>query len=308
MSIQTTQQLGGTFTFPGTEITVHRIGYGAMQLAGPGVFGPPKDKDAALAVLRAAVEAGVDHIDTSDFYGPHITNHLIKEALYPYPANLTLVTKLGARRDDKGAWNPAQSRADLISATEDNLRNLGIEAIDIANMRLMGDFIKPTASDITEQMETLADLQRQGKIRHIGLSHATADHLEQAQRFAPIVCIQNMYNLAHRDDETLLDTLEKQGIAYVPYFPLGGFTPLQTSALDDAAKQLGVTPTQLAQAWLLQRSPNMLLIPGTSSVAHLKQNLAIADITVPAHILAELDKIAGPAYAEGLQKMVAARH
>ena len=308
MSTQTTQQLGGTFTFPGTDITVHRVGYGAMQLAGPGVFGPPKDKTAALAVLRAAIEAGVDHIDTSDFYGPHITNQLIKEALHPYPTNLTIVTKLGARRDDKGGWNPAQSRADLISATEDNLRNLGVEVLDIANMRFMGDFIKPTDSDITEQMETLADLQHQGKIRHIGLSHATANHLEQAQRSTKIVCVQNMYNLAHRDDETFLETLAEQGIAYVPYFPLGGFTPLQTSALDDAAKQLGITPMQLAQAWLLQRSPNMLLIPGTSSVQHLRENLAIADITVPANVLAELDLIAGPAYAERLQKMVAARH
>jgi pyridoxine 4-dehydrogenase len=308
MSTQTTQQLGGTFTFPETDITVHRVGYGAMQLAGPGVFGPPRDKDAAIAVLRAAIEAGVDHIDTSDFYGPHITNQLIKEALHPYPADLTIVTKLGARRDAKGAWNPAQSRADLISSTEDNLRNLGLEALDIANMRLMGDFIKPTDSDITEQIETLADLQRQGKIRHIGLSHATADHLEQAQRSVNVVCVQNMYNLAHRDDEAFLETLAQQGIAYVPYFPLGGFTPLQTSALDDAAKQLSITPMQLAQAWLLQRSTNMLLIPGTSSVAHLKENLAIADITVPANVLAELDRIAGPAYAQGLQKMVASRH
>jgi pyridoxine 4-dehydrogenase len=308
MSTQMKQQLGGTFTFPGTEITVHRIGYGAMQLAGPGVFGPPKDKSAAIAVLRAAIEAGVDHIDTSDFYGPHVTNHLIKEALYPYPANLTIVTKLGARRDDKGGWNPAQSRADLISATDDNLRNLGLETLDIANMRFMGDFVKPTDSDITEQMETLADLQRQGKIRHIGLSHATAGHLEQAQRIVPVVCVQNMYNLAHRDDESFVETLADQGIAYVPYFPLGGFTPLQTSALDDAARQLGVTPMQLAQAWLLQRSPNMLLIPGTSSVAHLRENLAIADVTVPEKVLAELDRIAGPAYAAGLQKMVAARH
>ena len=306
--MSTQQKLGGIFTFPGTNITVHRIGYGAMQLAGPGVFGPPKDKDAALAVLRAAIEAGVDHIDTSDFYGPHITNQLIKEALHPYPTNLTLVTKLGARRDDKGGWNPAQSRADLISATEDNLRNLGLEALDIANMRLMGDFVKPTDSDITEQMETLADLQRQGKIRHIGLSHATAHHLEQAQRITPIVCVQNMYNLAHRDDESFLDMLAKQGIAYVPYFPLGGFTPLQTYTLDEAAKELNVTPTQLAQAWLLQRSVNVLLIPGTSSVAHLKENLDIAEITLSADIVAKLDKIAGPAYAEGLQKMVAARH
>ena len=306
--MSTQQKLGGTFTFPGTNITVHRIGYGAMQLAGPGVFGPPRDKAGALAVLRAAIEAGVDHIDTSDFYGPHITNQLIKEALHPYPANLTLVTKLGARRDDKGGWNPAQLRADLISATEDNLRNLGLEALDIANMRLMGDFVRPTDSDITEQMETLADLQRQGKIRHIGLSHATAQHLEQAQRIAPIVCVQNMYNLAHRDDERFLETLQKQGIAYVPYFPLGGFTPLQTSALDEAAKELNVSPTQLAQSWLLQRSANILLIPGTSSVAHLKENLAVADITLSAGIVAQLDKIAGSAYAEGLQKMVAARH
>ncbi len=308
MSTHTTEQLGGTFTFPGTDISVHRIGYGAMQLAGPGVFGPPKNKDAALAVLHVAIDSGVDHIDTSDFYGPHITNQLIKEALHPYPANLTLVTKLGARRDDKGGWNPAQSRADLIGATEDNLRNLGLEALDIANLRLMGDFVSPTDSDITEQMETLADLQREGKIRHIGLSHATANHLEQAQRIAPIVCVQNLYNLAHREDETFLETLEKQGIAYVPYFPLGGFTPLQTSTLDDAAKQLNVTSMQLAQAWLLQRSSNMLLIPGTSSVAHLKENLAIADITVPANILAELEKIAGPTYAERLQKIVAAHH
>lgn len=306
--MSTQQKLGGTFTFVGTDITVHRIGYGAMQLAGPGAFGPPKDKEAALAVLRAAIEAGVDHIDTADFYGPHITNQLIRAALYPYPMGLTLVTKLGARRDDKGGWHPAQSRAELISATEDNLRNLSIDTLDVANMRLMGDFITPTESDISEQMETLAELQRQGKIRHIGLSHATANHLKQALRICPVVCVQNMYNLAHRDDESFIDELAKQGIAYVPYFPLGGFSPLQTSVLDDSAQQLGVSPAQLAQAWLLRRSPNMLLIPGTSSVAHLRENLAIADIVLPTDVLAELDQIAGTAYAERLQKIIAARH
>ena len=297
MTTQTTTQtttqanLAGTFTFPGTSLTVHRMGYGAMQLAGPHVFGPPKDRAACIAVLHAAIEAGVDHIDTSDFYGPHITNQIIKEALHPYPKNLTIVTKLGARRDEKGNWNPWQTREGLIQGTEDNLRNLGLETLDIVNMRLMGDLMKPSESDITEQMETLAELQQQGKIRHIGLSQATPNHLKQAQNFAPIVCVQNMYNLAIRSDDAFLDALAEQGIAYVPYFPLGGFNPLQSHILDDVAKELSATPMQLAQAWLLHRSPNVLLIPGTSSVAHLKENLAAADLELSEEVMQKLNKI-----------------
>ncbi|RRA48490.1 oxidoreductase [Acidipila sp. EB88] len=297
MADTTTYQLGGTFTFPGTSLTVHRMGYGAMQLAGPHVFGPPKDRAAAIQVLRAAVEAGVNHIDTSDFYGPHVTNQVIREALHPYPSDLVIVSKLGARRDEQGAWLPAQSRAELISATEDNLRNLGIDAIDIVNMRFMGDMFKPTDSDITEQMDTLAELQRQGKIRHIGLSHATPGHLEQALRVAPVVCVQNLYNLANRSDEAFLDTLTAQHIAYVPYFPLGGFTPLQSEHLDQVAASLDATPMQVALAWLLQRSPTMLLIPGTSSITHLHENLAAASLVLPPEALVTLDHIGAEAPA-----------
>jgi aryl-alcohol dehydrogenase-like predicted oxidoreductase len=285
-------KLGGPFTFPGTSLTVNRMGYGAMQLAGPGVFGPPKDRDAAIAVLREAVAAGVNHIDTSDFYGPHITNQIIREALAPYPASLTIVTKLGALRPADGSWQPATSPAQLISAVHDNLRNLGIEALDIANYRSMGSGHGLEEGSIAEQVSTLADLKREGLIRHIGVSNVTATQVAEAQTITDIVCVQNNYNLAHREDDALIDHLAHQGIAYVPYFPLGGFTPLQSSTLSAVAERLDATPMQVALAWLLHRSPNILLIPGTSSVAHLRENLAAADITLTTEALAELDGVA----------------
>ncbi len=278
-------------TFMLGDRKVNRMGYGAMQLAGPGVFGPPKDHDAALAVLRAAIAAGVNHIDTSDFYGPHVTNHLIREALSPYPAGLTIVSKVGAVRDDTGAWLPAQKPDDLRRGVEDNLRNLGIEAIDVVNMRVLGDGHGTTEGSIAPQFETLAGLQRQGLIRHLGVSNATATQIEEARGIAPVVCVQNLYNLAHRDDEALIDDLAEQGVAYVPFFPLGGFTPLQSSTLSDVAGRLGKTPMQIALAWLLQRSPNVLLIPGTSSVAHLEENLAVAGLQLPEDAMKELDGI-----------------
>jgi aryl-alcohol dehydrogenase-like predicted oxidoreductase len=278
-------------TFMLGDRTVNRMGYGAMQLAGPGVFGPPKDHDAALAVLRAAIAAGVNHIDTSDFYGPHVTNHLIREALSPYPAGLTIVSKVGAVRDDTGAWLPAQKPDDLRRGVEDNLRNLDIEAIDVVNMRVTGDTHMPAEGSIAEQFETLVDLQRQGLIRHLGVSNVTATQIEEARGIAPVVCVQNMYNLAHRDDDAMIDDLADKGIAYVPFFPLGGFTPLQSSTLSDVAARLGKTPMQVALAWLLQRSPNILLIPGTSSVAHLEENLAVAGIELSEDVVKELDGI-----------------
>ena len=289
--------LGGRFTFPGTSLSVNRLGYGAMQLAGPGVYGPPKDHEAALAVLRAAVAAGVDHIDTSDFYGPHITNQLIREALHPYPAGLVIVTKLGARREADKSWQPANSRQELIDSVHDNLRNLGLEALDIANYRAMGPGHGLAEGPVAEPVEVLADLQRQGLIRHIGLSNVTAAHVAEAQQITKIVCVQNLYNLAHRNDDVLIDDLARQGIAYVPFFPLGGFTPLQSSTLSAVAERLGATPQQVAQAWLLQRSPNILLIPGTSSVAHLQENLAAGEVTLPPDALAELDGIAAASLA-----------
>ena len=270
---------------------VHRIGYGAMQLAGPGVFGPPRDHDQALAVLREAIAAGVDHIDTSDFYGPHVTNRIIREALAPYPVNLTIVTKLGAVRGEDGSWLPAQSPDDLRRGVEDNLTNLGIDAIEIANMRVMGDVHAPGEGTIAPQFEALAALQREGLIRHLGISNATATQIREAQGIAPVVCVQNLYNVAHRDDDALIDSLAEQGIAYVPFFPLGGFSPLQSSALDAVAASIGATPMQTALAWLLRRSPNILLIPGTSSVAHLRENLAVADIELPGTATATLDAI-----------------
>jgi len=270
---------------------VNRLGYGAMQLAGPGVFGPPKDRKEAVAVLREAVASGVDHIDTSDFYGPHVTNEIIREALHPYPDNLTIVTKVGAVRGSDASWNPAQTPADLTRAVHDNLRNLGLEAMDVVNMRIMGDGHGPTEGSIADKVATLADLQRQGLIRHIGLSNVTAAQIAEAQGIARIVCVQNQYNLAHREDDALVDDLAAKGIAYVPFFPLGGFTPLQSSTLSDEAGKLGVTPLQLALAWLLHRAPNILLIPGTSSVAHLRQNLAVADIQLPSTVLGKLDGI-----------------
>jgi len=285
-------KLGGPFTFPGTSLTVNRMGYGAMQLAGPGVFGPPKDRDAAIAVLREAVAAGVNHIDTSDFYGPHITNQIIREALAPYPDGLTIVTKLGAVRPADGSWQPATSPAQLISAVHDNLRNLGLEALDIANYRSMGSGHGLEEGSIAEQVSTLADLKRQGLIRHIGVSNVTATQVAEAQTITDIVCVQNNYNLAHREDDALIDHVAHQGIAYVPYFPLGGFTPLQSSTLSAVAERLGKTAMQVAQAWLLHRSPNILLIPGTSSIAHLRENLAAADITLTPDALAQLDGVA----------------
>ena len=265
----TDDKLGGEFTFPGTSLTVRRIGYGAMQLAGPGVFGPPKDPDGAIAILREAVEAGVNHIDTSDYYGPHITNQTIRRALHPYPAELVIVTKLGVRRPADKSWQPAISPEELSAGVHDNLRNLGLDALDIVNYRVMGLGLGPSEGSITEQVTALAELQRKGLIRHIGLSNATAAQVTEAQAIAEIVCVQNNYNLAHRHDDGLIEDLALQGIAFVPFFPLGGFTPLQSSTLSDVASSLGATPMQVALAWLLHRSPNILLIPGTSSAGHL---------------------------------------
>jgi len=270
---------------------VKRMGYGAMQLAGPGVFGPPRDHDAALAVLREAVAGGVDHIDTSDFYGPHITNKLIKEALHPYPADLVIVTKVGAVRGADASWNPAQSPAELVGAVHDNLRNLGVEALDVVNLRITGALHEPTESSIEPQFTALAELQEQGLIRHLGRSNVTSTQVKQARGIAPVVCVQNMYNLAHRADDPLIDELAGLGIAYVPFFPLGGFTPLQSSTLSEVASELGATPMQVALAWLLHRSPNILLIPGTASVGHLRENLAAAELKLSDETIAKLDGI-----------------
>lgn len=283
-------ELAGTFTLPGTSMTVRRMGYGAMQLAGPQVFGPPRDVDAAIAVLREAVAAGVNHIDTSDYYGPHVTNQLIKRALHPYPNGLTIVTKVGARRGDDKSWIHALARQELIDAVHDNLRNLSVDALDVVNLRV-GGVMGPSEGSIEEPLTVLAELQRQGLIRAIGLSNVTAAQLTEGQRIAAIVCVQNLYNVAHRKDDALIDDLAARGIAYVPFFPLGGFTPLQSSILDTAAASLHVTPMQLALAWLLQRSPNILLIPGTSSVSHLKENLEAATITIPPDVVEQLDAL-----------------
>lgn len=271
--------------------TVNRMGYGAMQLAGPGVFGPPKDHAAAVAVLRTALEAGVNHIDTSDFYGPHVTNRIIREALHPYADDLVIVTKVGAVRGDDASWHPAQRPAELVQAVHDNLANLGLEALDVVNLRVMGDVHAPSEGSIEPQFSALAELQRQGLIRHLGLSNATANQVAEAQRIAPVVCVQNHYNLAHRDDDVFIDALAKQGTAYVPFFPLGGFSPLQSQTLSDVAARLDATPMQVALAWLLARSPNLLLIPGTSSVAHLRENLAAAELALNDAVMAELDAI-----------------
>jgi len=287
--------LGGRFTFPGTSLTVHRIGYGAMQLAGPGVFGPPKDPDGAIAVLREAVASGVNHIDTSDFYGPHITNQTIRQALHPYPSGLVIVTKLGARRPADGSWQPAISPQDLTDGVHDNLRDLGLDALDIVNYRAMGAIHGPAEGSIGEQVTVLADLRRKGLIRHIGLSNVTAAQVAEAQAITEIVCVQNNYNLAHRHDDALIDDLARQGIPYVPFFPLGGFTPLQSSTLSAVADRLGTKPMQVALAWLLHRSPNILLIPGTSSLAHLRENVAASQLTLSPQTLAELDEIASEA-------------
>jgi aryl-alcohol dehydrogenase-like predicted oxidoreductase len=283
--------MGGTFTFPDTTLTVNRMGYGAMQLAGPGVWGPPRDADQATAVLREAVASGVNHIDTSDFYGPHTTNQAIRGALHPYAAGLVIVTKLGARRPPDRSWQPANSPEDLVAGVHDNLRNLGLEALDIVNYRVVGAIHGPQEGPIGQQVKVLADLQRQGLIRHVGLSNVTANQVAEAQEITRVVCVQNHYNLAHREDDALIDILAGQGIAYVPYFPLGGFTPLQSSVLTAAATALGATPMQVALAWLLQRAPNILLIPGTSSLGHLRENLAAAALQLPASTIAELDTI-----------------
>ena len=279
-----------TFSLAGR--TVNRMGYGAMQLAGPGVFGPPKDHAAALAVLREAVAQGVNHIDTSDFYGPHVTNQIIREALAPYPQELTIVTKLGAVRGADASWNPAQSPAELTQGVHDNLRNLGLDVLDIVNLRVMGDVHAPREGSIAPQFTALAGLQRQGLIRHLGLSNVTAAQISEARAIAPVVCVQNHYNLVHRDDAALVDELAQAGIAYVPFFPLGGFTPLQSAGLSSVAARLGATPMQVALAWLLQRAPNILLIPGTSSVAHLRENLAAAALHLGEQDVAELNAIA----------------
>jgi pyridoxine 4-dehydrogenase len=283
-------------TFALGDRAVRRLGYGAMQLAGPGVFGPPKDPNAALAVLREAVASGVNHIDTSDFYGPHVTNQVIREALHPYPDDLVIVTKIGARRGTDGSWLPALSPEELTQAVHDNLRNLGRDVIDVVNFRSMHGVREgshgPDEGSIEPQLTVLAELQRKGLIRHIGLSSVTTTQVAEGRRICEIVCVQNHYNLAHRGDDALLNELTRSGIAYVPYFPLGGFTPLQSSTLSDVAERLGATPMQVALAWLLHRAPNLLLIPGTSSVAHLRENLAAADLDLPAHALKELDGVA----------------
>jgi pyridoxine 4-dehydrogenase len=282
--------LGGSFTLPGTSMTLNRMGYGAMQLAGPQVWGPPRDVDGATAVLREAVAAGVNHIDTSDFYGPHVTNEIIKRALYPYPEELVIVTKVGARRGEDKSWNHALEREELIDAVHDNLRNLGVDRLDVVNLRV-GGIAAPTEGSIEEPLTALAELKHQGLIRHLGLSNVSAEQLAEAQTITEIVCVQNFYNVAQRMDDGFIEELAGQGIAYVPFFPLGGFTPLQSSELDEAAAAMQVTPMQVALAWLLQRSPNILLIPGTSSVAHLRENLAAASLRIPAEVLATLDSI-----------------
>ena len=279
-------------TFPLGDRMVDRVGYGAMQLAGPGVFGPPKDHDVAIKVLREAVASGVNHIDTSDFYGPHVTNQIIREALHPYGEDLVIVTKIGARRGPDASWNPAMSPGDLRSAVEDNLRNLGLDVMEVVNLRMMGAVHGPAEGPVEAPLTVLAELQRQGLVRHIGLSNVTAKQVEEGRRICEIVCVQNLYNVAHREDNSLIDDLARAGIAYVPFFPLGGFTPLQSTALSTVAAQLGATPMQVALAWLLQRAPNILLIPGTSSLEHLRENLAAANLKLPGDALTALDAIA----------------
>ena len=280
-------------TFPLGARAVHRVGYGAMQLAGPGVFGPPKDREAALAVLRGAIELGVDHIDTSDFYGPHVTNQLIREALHPYRDNLTIVTKIGARRGGDGAWLPAFSPAELTRAVHDNLRYLGLDVLDVVNLRVMFDMLRPAEGSIGAPLAALAELQRQGLVRHIGLSNVTRAQIDEGRRICEIVCVQNHYNIVQRGDDALIDDLARERIAYVPFFPLGGFTPLQSSTLSAVAARLSATPMQVALAWLLRRSPNVLLIPGTSSLVHLRENLAAAALELPDDAVKALDGLAG---------------
>ena len=291
------EKLAGTFTFPGTELTVHRMGYGAMQLAGPHVFGPPKDRAECVRVLQQAIEAGVDHIDTSDFYGPHVVNEIIREALHPYAKNLVIVTKVGARRGEKGEWIQEHHRELLVSSVHDNLRNLGLDAMDIVNVRGTGIESPNAEFDIRPSMEVMAELQRQGLVKHIGVSNVNAKQIADAQAIAPVVCVQNLYNVALRDEDELVDKMAAQGIAWVPFFPLGGFTPLQSGTLNEVAASLDATPMQVALAWLLHRSPNMLLIPGTSSTGHLHENLAASALELPEEALSKLDGIAGEAKA-----------
>jgi aryl-alcohol dehydrogenase-like predicted oxidoreductase len=286
--------LGGTFTLPGTSMTVNRMGYGAMQLAGPHVWGPPRDPDAAIAVLREAIAQGVNHIDTSDFYGPHVTNQIIKQALHPYPDDLVIVTKVGARRGEDKSWIPALSPQDITDGVHDNLRNLALDTLDVVNLRV-GGVMGPSEGSIEAPLTVLAELQRQGLIRHLGLSNVSAQQFAEAQKIAPIVCIQNLYNIAQRRDDALLDDLAQQGVAYVPFFPLGGFTLLQSAELDQVAASLQVTPMQVALAWLLQRAPNILLIPGTSSLQHLRENLNAATLQLPPQSRVALDAIAATA-------------
>ncbi|MFP5495243.1 aldo/keto reductase family oxidoreductase [Pseudomonas sp. A4002] len=282
-----------TSTFNLGDRTVNRIGYGAMQLAGPGVFGPPKDRDAALAVLREAVACGVNHIDTSDFYGPHVTNQIIREALHPYKDDLTIVTKVGARRGDDGAWFNASSKAELTQAVHDNLRNLGLDVLDVVNVRAMHGVMGTAEGSIEEPLSAIAELQQQGLIRHIGISNVTPTQVAEARKIVRFVCVQNLYNIAHQHDNAMLDELARDGIAYVPFFPLGGFSPVQSAVLSNVAQRLGVTPMQLALAWLLRRSPNILLIPGTSSVTHLRENIAVGELDLSDEALAELNTLAG---------------
>ena len=291
-----TQQmyLGGTFPLPDESMTVNRMGYGAMQLAGPQVWGPPRDVDEAIAVLREAVAAGVNHIDTSDFYGPQVTNQIIKRALHPYPDELVIVTKVGARRGDDKSWIQALSKPELVDAVHDNLRNLGLDVLDVVNLRV-GGLMGPSEGSIEEALTALAELKSQGLIRHLGISNVTPEQLAEAQQITEIACVQNFYNLAHRNDDDFIIDLAVRGIAYVPFFPLGGFSPLQSSVLDAAAASLQARPMQVALAWLLQRSPNILLIPGTSSVNHLQENLKAATLHIPSEIITDLDSIGGGA-------------
>jgi pyridoxine 4-dehydrogenase len=284
--------LGGNFTFVNTSLTVNRMGYGAMQLAGPQVWGPPRDPEEAVRVLREAVDAGVNHIDTSDYYGPHVTNLIIKQALHPYPDGLVIVTKVGARRPADKSWIHALSRQELIDAVHDNLRNLGLDKLDVVNLRV-GGMSAPSDESIAEPFTVLAELKDRGLIRHLGLSNVSPRQVSEAQKISEVVCVQNLYNIAHRDDDGFIGELAKQGIAYVPFFPLGGFTPLQSAALDQAAASLQSTPMQVALAWLLQRAPNIVLIPGTSSVKHLRENLDAAALQLPPETIADLDLIAG---------------
>ncbi len=291
--------LAGNFTLHGTSITVNRMGYGAMQLAGRDgnklVWGPPRDIDAAIAVLREAVASGVNHIDTSDFYGPHVTNQIVRKALHPYPEDLVIVTKVSVRRGEDGSWIPAFSREDLTAAVHDNLRNLGLDVLDVVNLRSMFSIHEPAEGSIEAPLTVLAELQQKGLVRHIGLSNVTPAQIAEARQTVPIVCVQNEYNLAHRTDDGLIADLARDGIAYVPFFPLGGFTPLQSTTLSDVAAGLGATPMQVALAWLLQRSPNMLVIPGTSSIEHLRENLQASRLQIPTEVIADLDSIGGRA-------------